>query len=295
MKARKIVLLSLIAVLLCVYILQLVSTSTGSVKQVVISGEPDKFILESKQNGTIILTKKDDAWYLGEDQHYDALTSEVNILVDAISGWSVLQTVSKGGDEVRYGLDDDAKISVSAYQNGELLTQFDVGKDGSATRQSYIRMAGESDILLISDSFNNVFNVTQDDVRVRTVYSINDEDITDAALVTMDAGAVLMSRDENGDWIGSYEQMTPEGIASWISSISMLNAAGWLPDDWQPAVEPIALVTFKTTDGIVTNNLYPVEGDEDKYIGTSSLCPYAFYMSAYTAGKFLLTADDFAQ
>lgn len=294
MKARKIVLLSLIAILLCVYIIQLVSITTGSVKQVVMSGEPDMIVLESQANGKIVMTKKDETWYLGENQQYDALDSEVNILVDALRSYSILQTVSKGGDEVLYGLDDDAKITVSAYQDGNLLTQIDVGKDG-VSRQSYIRMAGENDIHLVSDSFNSVFNVTPDDIRVRTVYSYNTDDITDAALITMDAGAVMMSRDENGEWIGSYGQMTSEGIESWISSISMLNASGWLPDDWQPTGEPYGLITFKMSDAIVQNAIYKIEGEEDRYIGTSSVCPYAFYMSAYTAGKFLRTADDFTE
>lgn len=294
MKARKIVLLSLIVILAGIYIFQIASTGVGSVKQVTLAGDPDKLILESAANGKLVLTKTDGVWRLGENQQYDVLESEVNILIDALSSYSILQTVSKGGDEVLYGLDDGTKITVSAYQDGNLLTQIDVGKDG-VSRQSYIRVAGESDIQLISDSFNNVFNVTPDDIRVRTVYSYNTDDITDAALITMDAGAVLMSRDENGDWIGSYAQMTSEGIGSWISSISMLNASGWLPDDWQPTDEPYGLITFKTKDAIVQNSIYKIEGEEDRYIGTSSVCPYAFYMSAYTAGKFLRTADDFAE
>lgn len=301
MKPRKIVLLSLIAVLLCVYIIQLVTIDTGSVEKVVVSGEPDRLVIESKTNGRIVLTKKNEVWYLGENQQYDTLESEVNILVDALSGWSVLQTVSRGGDEVLYGLDDDAKISVSAYQHDELLTQFDVGKDASATRQSYIRMAGEKDILLISDSFNNVFNITPDDVRVRSVYTYDYNTIVQAYLITAEAGVIQVIRDEDGDWAGFIkgeyqENMTSEGIESWISSISILNSAGWLPDDYKPAVDAVGIIMFQMEDGSsVTNSIYPVEGDEEKFIGTSSESPYAFYMSSYTKGKFLRTADDFAE
>lgn len=295
MKARKIVLLSLIAILLCVYIVQLVSTGKGSVKLVTMNGEPDKLILESAANGKIILTKTDDVWYLGENQQYETLSSEVDVLLNALKEYSILQTVSKGGDEILYGLDDESRISVTAYQGDQVICQIDVGKDASVTRQSYIRQSGKDDILLISDSYNSVFCVSQDDVRIRTVYTIDTEEITDAALVTTKAGAVLMSRDENGEWVGSYEQMTSEGIASWISTVAWLNAAGWLPDDWQPEGEPIGLITLKLKDRIVTDAIYAIEGEDDKYIGTSSECPYAFYMSSYTADKFLKTADDFAE
>lgn len=295
MKARKIVLLSLIAILLGVYIVQLVSTGKGSVKLVTMNGEPDKLILESAANGKIILTKTDDVWYLGENQQYETLSSEVDVLLNALKEYSILQTVSKGGDEILYGLDDESRISVTAYQGDQVICQIDVGKDASVTRQSYIRQSGKDDILLISDSYNSVFCVSQDDVRIRTVYTIDTEEITDAALVTTKAGAVLMSRDENGEWVGSYEQMTSEGIASWISTVAWLNAAGWLPDDWQPEGEPIGLITLKLKDRIVTDAIYAIEGEDDKYIGTSSECPYAFYMSSYTADKFLKTADDFAE
>ena len=294
MKLRKIILLSLIAVLLVVYIVQLASTGRGSVTPYSLSGEPDRIVIESAKNGKIVLTKTDDVWMLGENKQYDTLSSEVNILVEALREYSVLQVVSKGGDEILYGLDDDARISVTAYQDDAVLCQYDVGKDASSIRQSYIRRAGEKDILLISDSWNSVFNVAMDDLRVRSVYSFAEDEITDAALITKDAGVIMMSRDANGEWIGNYGQMTAEGIANWISSVSMLNAAGWLPDDWQPSAEAVGFITLKLADRVVTNTIYPVEG-EDRYIGTSSECPYAFYMSTYTKEKFLKTADDFTE
>lgn len=295
MKARKIVLLSLIAVLLCVYIIQLASTGKGSVQQVTMADAPDRLVIESAANGKIILTKKDDVWYLGENMQYETLASEVNILTEALQSYSILQTVSKGGDEVLYGLDDEAKVSVTAYSGDKVLCQVDIGKDAPNLRQCYIRRAGESDIQLISDSWNSVFNISSDDVRVRTVYNYTSDDISEAALITYDAGIILMSRDEEGTWIGNYEQMTPEGIESWISTVSILNAAGWLPDDWKPSVEPVGIITFRYNDQVVTNSIYPADGDDERYIGTSSACPYAFYMSAYTADKFLRTADDFAE
>lgn len=293
MKARKIVLLSLIVILLGVYIFQLVSTGTGSVRQVTLEGEPDKIILESAVNGKIVLTKTDEGWRLGENQQYAAQETEVNSFIDALSTYSVLQTVSKGGDEVLYGLDDASKITVSLYQNGEILTQLDVGKDAATLRQSYIRMAGEKDILLVSDSYHSVFDVTSDDVRIRRVYMLDEADIKEAALISTEAGIVLMSRDENGEWVGNYTQMTPEGIASWISTVSTLNTASWLPDDWEPTSEPVCIVSLKLDDRVVTDYIYAVEGEEDSYIGTSTETPYAFTMSAYTADKFLRTADDF--
>lgn len=295
MKVKRIILQSLIVILLIVYVFQLVSENKGSVKKVTLDGEPDKLIVESATNGKVVLTKKDDVWYLGENMQYDTLSSEVNILTSALSSYSVLQTVSKGGDEVLYGLDDDAKISVTAYQNGNVICQVDVGKDASTARQSYIRMAGEKDILLISDSWNSVFNITGDDVRVRNVYNFSTEDITDAALINGDAGVLMMKRTDDGIWFGNNETMTDNAISSWISTISILNAAGWLPDDWQPSVEPVGLITFKMNGETITDSIYPVEGSDDKYIGTSSACPYAFYMSSYTAEKFLRTVDDFAE
>lgn len=293
MKTRKIILLSLIAILLCVYIIQLASTGKGSMKQVTLDGEPDRIVIESAINGKIILTKKDDVWYLGEKQQYDTLSSEVNTLIDSLS-YSILQTVSKGGDEILYGLDDDEKISVAVYQGDAILTQFDVGKDASTSLQSYIRMAGSSDILLISDSFHRVWNVSADDVRVRTVYSYSDDAIVRADLISNDAGVIDCVRTDDGVWISNFEEMDPDKIESWISTISTLNAAGWLPDDWTPEEEPFGAIMFKLDDGtIVQNTIYAIEGEEDRYIGTSSVCPYAYYMSAYTAGKFIKTVDDF--
>lgn len=301
MKARKIVLLSLIAILLCVYIVQIASVNRGSVKQVTLSDEPDKIILESAVNGKVVLSKKDGVWYLGENQQYETLESEVNILINAMSSYSILQTVSKGGDEILYGLDDESKISVTAYLGDTVLCAFDVGKDASSVRQSYIRRADSSDILLVSDSFNSVFNITPDDVRVRTVYSCDSNTIKQAFLITKDVGVIQMVCNEEGEWggfiNGEYqENMTSDGIESWIASISILNSAGWLPDDYQPSADAVGVIMFQMEDGTsITDSIYPVEGEEGRYIGQSSVCPYAFYMSEYTVGKFLRSADDFSE
>lgn len=301
MKPRKIILLSLIAVLLVVYIVQLASTGRGSVTQYSLSGEPDRIVIESAKNGKIVLTKTDDVWMLGENKQYDTLSSEVNILIDALREYSVLQTVSKGGDEILYGLDDESKITVSAYLGETVLCEFDVGKDASSVRQSYIRRADSSDILLVSDSFNSVFNITADDVRVRTVYLCDSNTIKQACLITNDVGVIQMVCTEEGEWggfiNGEYqERMTSDGIESWISSISILNSSGWLPDDFTPSTDAVGIIMFQMEDGTsITDSIYPVEGGEGRYIGISSVCPYAFYMSEYTVGKFLRSVDDFAE
>lgn len=133
-----------------------------------------------------------------------------------------------------------------------------------------------------------------DDLRARNIYMLLEDEITDAVLISQNAGILMMSRDENGEWVGNYGQMTSEGIATWVTSIATLNAAGWLPDDWQPTVEPLGMITMKLGDRIVTNTIYPIEGEE-RYIGTSTESPYAFYMSEYTKDKFLKTADDFGE
>lgn len=295
MKTRKIVLLSLIAVLLCIYVIQLATENIGSVKEITFDGEPDRIVLESVANGKIILTKKGETWYLGDNGQYETQESEVNILTDALKGFSVLQSVSKGGDEVLYGLDDDAKISMTAYAGNEIICQFDIGKDSSTSLQSYIRMAGEKEILLVSDAYNSVFNVTMDDVRTKNVYYFDPSEITSALLSKSGEPDIMMSRAEDGTWVGNFGQMTSEGIESWISTIAILNTASWLPDNWKPSVAPVGFIYFKIGDEQVMNTIYPVEGETDTYIGGSTACPYYFYMSSYTTEKFLKTADDFTE
>ena len=109
MKARKIILLSAIALLCGVYTLQIVFGGRDSVKVLKLADKIDTIVIATGTNASPLTISKDgDKWILG-DKKYPADSSFVEGMVTALAEIKTLGTVSGSGDYERYGLNEEAR------------------------------------------------------------------------------------------------------------------------------------------------------------------------------------------
>ena len=296
MKPRKTVLLSAIAVLLCVYIVQLVTSGHGAIKDIKLADKPDT-ILITQGTTTITLAEENGAWVVG-DQKYPADQKAVDGILSAISNVKVLDTVGKTGKEAvldRYELGKEKAITVKATKSGKDLRTLTVGKDATTSSQSYVTLNGGSNIYLVSGSLHTIFGKSANELRSSVVYSLKYDDMTKVTVGSPEGNWALEKSGSPAAWtlapgsVGGVDAeknslitVDPEKAAAWAKDLAEIDVNSWLDDSATlPDTKPTS-VTITAGGKDITVTIYPSGSGKDvKYLGTSSATPYKFELGAY--------------
>ena len=176
---RKIILLSCIAVLLCIYIVQLALSRRTGIKSMPLQGEVDALTIQTA-NSEVRLTQRDGSWFVsrGEGQtEYEASQAIVDSLLSDVKDLKLLATASKsaGSDSARYGLDDASKIVVTAYSASVPVRTLHVGKATSTNSQNYVQLDNDAAVYIVGTTLHRDFDKQCDDIRSKSIYSLGDD------------------------------------------------------------------------------------------------------------------------
>jgi len=127
-------------------------------------------------NNVIILNKKDDQWFIAPAE-YPTDTNKVEDMLKAIDNLDLTALVSESENYNRYELDEKQKINVKAFQRDTLKLDIDVGKTASSFRHTFVRPTGDERVFHAQGNLKNVFDVTVDALRNKTVLSLKPADI----------------------------------------------------------------------------------------------------------------------
>lgn len=315
MKTRKIVLLSAIAALLCVYVVQLATSARGAVRDIKLADKPDTIVIE-QGGSSVTLVQDSGEWVMG-DRKYPADSGAAKEIADAVSDVKVLETVAKTGDEsalARYGLDAGKTITVKALKGGKELRSLTLGKEASTASQTYLTLNGGRDIYLAAGSLRGVFGKSADELRSAVVYDLKYDDVSavrvsspqgDWALQKAGSPAVWALAPRAGAEPGAAAAVALDAdkAAAWVKSITSLSVGSWLDDGVAlPAAKPTTIaITAGGKD--ITVAIYPAAGggkgkDKDKdqkFLCTSSATPYKFSLAAYSAQQFMTKLSELAK
>jgi hypothetical protein len=303
MNNRKTVLLSAIALLLCIYIVQLVRVGGTSVKNITLKDTPTVYSMKTA-NGEVSLTcTKDGKWIVGT-QNYPANDNLATAIRDAIKNIKILDTVSHSDSEAmleRYGLDTAQAVTVTASDaDGKALRTVIIGKESSTGSQTYIKIGSGRDIYLVSGSLKNTFGKSVSDLRNDEVYSVKDEDISHVAVASADGNWELEKSGTPAVWsVASGNKgitLDTEKTASFVSSLATLNVQSWADDNTVLPETGGVTMTLTAADKQISVTLYKIgngkDDKDDKYLGTSTSIPYKFYLAKYAADKYMKKLDD---
>ncbi len=316
----KITLISLIAILLCVYLVQIASTGKSKVRNLVLSESPDKITIVqgSDEASSVLINVAKGKSTVGKNTSgsimYPANEATVSSLVELLQNIKLLGTVASGvnaNTADRYGLDDNSKITVTACKDGKVLRTIVVGKNTATGTQCYMQADSKQTVYLEDKPLHTSFAVTVDSLRSKEAYTFSDSDVIHVKLANS-SGSVDFAKqipqasmtDESASKItwavaenttGAEGTLDESSFTSWLKSVSSLNVSEWAADTAVlPQGEPGSELTFTLPGRTVTIALYPLEDDEDKRVLCScSATPYRFYLSESTSKKFLKSAGDF--
>lgn len=300
---RKIVLLSLIAVFALVYILQLTFTGKSKIVDLTISEDIDKIELTSANGSrTLTVEKKDSVWYAGEKK-YPADTALVEALVKAVKNVKLLGVASaSSSDAERYGLGDEDKIVVTAYNGSKLLRTLTVGKNTSTNSQCYVQADGKNAVNLASGPLHNTFSTDADKLRSKQVYSLDSAAVTKVSVKNakgtftiqksapqVDAASeegitpALWLLSENTTSLSSAE-LDDTKVGQWINSLASLNVASW--KDEQVPVNAAVTLTITAFGNDTVISLASYDDDSSEVSASSSSSPYGFTLSKSVAKRY---------
>lgn len=297
MSKRKIVLLSSCAVLLCIYIIQLVFALHNPVRNVALADDFDTILIKNGGN-SVSLSKAGSGWVVG-DKKYAANESTADGMVNAVKSVSILNTVGKAGNEAeeeRYELNDGKAITVTASKDGKTLRTLRIGKAASTGSQTYVTIDNEKDICLVSGNLHDTFGKTADDIRSKIVYKADKDQLSNIAETVN--GVTLTVAKSGTPAVWSAADGTPavdnEKAGNWADSLYSVSADSWLDDSFVLPEKPESVTVITAGTQKITLTVYKTGKDKDvKYYGTCSETPYKFELSSYAAGKYMKKAEDF--
>ncbi|MCR5218972.1 DUF4340 domain-containing protein [Treponema sp.] len=307
---KKIVLLGLIAVFLCVYIVQLATEGKNETRILSLSSF-DSIEINWKDGADDVALKliKKDGKYFTEKNNYEVDASSVNDMEEVLKSINVLSTVASSvkDNEERYGLGSDNAITVKVYDGNKIVRSILVGKDSSTNTRSFVRLDDEKEVVTVQGALHSIFAVTEDTVRSKSVYSVDSNLITKVHVKTADEeyeiAKVLNSTDASNLWEVTLnntklEKPLPDAskIKAWLNLVSSLEV-----NDWQAADTALyhekADVEFEFTAGVNTTTVKIYKGAEensDAQVVCSST-PYRFTVPSYYYTRFGKHLDDIVE
>ena len=243
---QKIVLLSLAAVLLFVYILQV---SLGNKSKTYTISTKDEitsivFYTGTNQSNAITLNKNGDDYTVssaGSSETYSASSSSASSLFDNMKDIHILGNAAKlsSSNEERFGLDSNSRITVAVKSGDKTIRTVYIGKNSSTGTQSYLTVDDSNQILICSKSMHTIYATTLDNLRSKDVYGVADDSITQIT-VNKDGESFTLTKttkapdtqvnDENSEgisipestWVisNSQESAQQEAVSEWATYIS---------------------------------------------------------------------------
>lgn len=320
---KKSILFVLAFVLLIVYIVQLCTNGRTKVSTLNVKKEID-YITIDRQDSFIWLEKVDGKWLVSSsdapDLKYSTEEYSAQAIVDSISSLHLLGTVSGGQSNrtQRYGLDDESKITVTAYGNKKVLRSLAVGKNSSAGSQSYVQVDGKKSIMVADSALNTVFNKSLPSLREKKLYSISSDSISSVRVKNykgeyeleydLVTGSQIYDEEESGNvltkasqsrWVISKNTISEEemfldqgAVGTWVVALSTFDVSQWCEKDVeQPIGEPFIEVEIGVGGMIYSVYMY---GDEnsDKYVCQSNQSKGLFYVTKYGAENYAKNLED---
>lgn len=173
LSVRKIILLSLIAVLLVVYILQLVISGANDGYSLVLKESPDTILIQNGTKTQIKIVNSNGIWLLKEgsenpEENYAILpanTETVNQMVTLLSKIEVLGLVSRNADNERFGFTENESVKIICSKEGKILRTLELGKNSSTYQQVYAKVDESNNVVLVSGNPKTLFDVTFENLK----------------------------------------------------------------------------------------------------------------------------------
>jgi len=266
----------------------------------------------SKTGTSIILEKSGNQWQV-LPQEYTADMDRIKEMLKTIDTLTLTALVSESKNYNRYGLDEDEKIIVTAWQKETLLRKFAVGKAASSFRHTFVKMDGDHRVYHARQNFRQEFDQTVDNFRDKTVFSFKPEDIHGIRIVR-DRQSMLFTRKQipveitaeqkkqpqdsaipkiETRWQGPGDKKVDESkLRDMLTTLSSLKCDKYRYDkNKTDLTNPVHSLLLKGAQDYTLSIFSKADKDDTHYPAVSSENKYAFYLSDWKVNKIIPPPD----
>ena len=142
----------------------------------------------------LVLSRGDDQWQVSPGDH-PAEEAKVKRMLDVLADLDITALVSETRNYARYELDDEHRIRVTAYRNGDIVRNLDIGKAADTMRHTHIALTDDPNVYHARGNFRSDFDQTVANLRDKTVLAF-DKSAVEA--FTIEAGNTKLNVTKTG-------------------------------------------------------------------------------------------------
>ena len=254
----------------------------------------------SVEGNSIVLNKRDNTWYI-DPPGYLVDANKVKDMLNVFETLTLTALVSESEDYVRYDLHAGKKITVKAWQEDSLKRNFDIGKAASSFRHTFVKLDDDIRVFHARDNFRGKFDLTEDDLRDKSVLSFKTSDIQEIE-IDKDQTSLKLARTQIPVEFAKSEQEKSENSAaeairpSWqspdgkqgddlslnrlLTTLAKLSCDTYINDRNKEAFsDPIYTVKLKGIQDYQLDIFAKLQTDDKNYPAVSSANDYPFFLS----------------
>ncbi len=258
------------------------SAATGVLLQID-SLAVDRIELKSP-TGHIALEKKGAEWYVTQPLLSHADQAAVASLIGVCRDLRSTGVVSSRPDKRGIFQVDSTGTRVTVYEKGAPVASFVVGKAGSTYSDTYVRLAGSNDVVLVSGLPGDRMNRPLRDWRDRTITKIPRESIKEIGYQYGDTAFVAALKDSV--WMIGRDKVQPSVINGVLNTLSSLQA-----DDFADSVAVAPKVTAQIAVG-AEQVRFAFRKETGKYLVQASSSPQWYVVESWRANDVLKRKKD---
>ena len=267
----------------------------------------------SKKGKSIVLNNKDNNWYL-DPPGYLVDANKVNDMLNVFETLALTALVSESKDYVRYDLHAEEKIAVKAWQEDSLKRNFEIGKAASSFRHTFVKLNDDSRVFHARDNFRGKFDLTEDNLRDKSVLSFKVSDIQEIQ-IAKDQTSLKLARTQIPVEFAKSEQEKSENSAAeammpgWqspdgkegdalslnrlLTALAKLNCDAYITDRNKDAFSnPIYTVKLKGIQDYKLDIFAKLQADDKNYPAVSSANDYPFFLSDSKVQKITINPEE---
>jgi len=267
-----------------------------------------------KTNTPIFLNKSGNRWQINPEG-YLADADRVNNMLEIIEKLTLTALVSESKNYDRYGLDNQEKITVKAWQKERIKREFYVGKAASSFRHTFVKIAGDHRVYHARENFRSEFDQTVDNLRDKAVLTFEQNEIQEIHIAGSKQPSMVLRRLQppvanpaeqkaqtedhvpaNVDmlWQGpNGEKVDESKLRDMLAALSSLKCDKYIYDKKKTDLtDPVYTLTLKGAQDHILSIFSKTDKDDTHYPAISSGNDDAFFLSDWKAKKIMLPPDE---
>jgi len=229
---------------------------SGSIKVFEVDSQKVSEVTVEKDSDKLVYQKKDKDFVVSYPANFNADSSKVNSVITNVSNIYAEKVVEENAtDTAKYGFNKPMTVTVK-YDGG--VEEIEIGDLNSTKDSYYIMEKGKNKVYTIGTYTIQSINVSKDDLRDKTLFTVKAEDITGLSL-KKDGNLVFTSKKTGDQQWSLTEPIQANGDATSMATItnalaqltSYVNFVEDKPADLEKygLKNPLYSLTFETASG----------------------------------------------